>query len=81
MKHVLLSGLMLIGACLLAPSAAGAFGITLGVPMEQRVGGDYGPEYYQQLQRKPDAPQPSRCRTVRAETSSGPKQVRRCAKR
>lgn len=81
MKCPLFGSLLLLGAGLLAPDAASAFGMTFGAPLEERMGGDYGPEHYERLQRKADAPRAGRCKIVRGETSSGPRSVRRCAKR
>jgi hypothetical protein len=42
-----------------APAAA--FGISFGVPLEERVGGDYGPEYYRAMQAR-------RCHSMPAKT-------------
>jgi len=46
-----------------APSTAG-FGIGLGAPLEERVGGDYGPEYYNALRLMP-CPMLSSARTMK----------------
>ena len=62
-----------------AASAAG-FGIGLGAPLEERVGGDYGPEYYRamQAQRLARHRATGRCRTKLIETRSGVRRERRC---
>jgi hypothetical protein len=62
-----------------AASAAG-FGIGLGTPLEERVGGDYGPEYYSAMQANRLARHrgTGRCRTKQIETPSGVRRVRRC---
>ena len=51
---------------------APGFGFTFGTPLEERVGGDYGPEYYRALQAK-------RCHTVRIKTRDGIRRVKRCS--
>jgi hypothetical protein len=62
-----------------AASAAG-FGIGLGAPLEERVGGDYGPEYYSAMQANRLARHrgTGRCSTKLIETPSGIRRVRRC---
>jgi hypothetical protein len=54
-----------------AASAAG-FGVGLGTPLEERVGGDYGPEYYSATQANRLAKHrgTGRCRTKQIETPS-----------
>jgi hypothetical protein len=62
-----------------AARAAG-FGIGFGAPLEERVGGDYGPEYYSALQANRLARHRGtvRCRTQHTETPTGVRRVRRC---
>ena len=58
------------------------FGLSVGTPLEERVGGDYGPEYYRNLQsqrsRSEDGRGSTRCRTRLIETRFGLRRVRRC---
>src|SRR5205814_1213811 len=68
-------------ASVVSPTASAAgFGIGLGAPLEERVGGDYGPEYYTALQANRLARHrgTGRCRTKLIETPSGVRRVRRC---
>ena len=62
-----------------AASAAG-FGIGLGAPLEERVGGDYGPEYYSAMQanRLTRHRGTGRCRMKQMETPSGVRREKRC---
>lgn len=62
-----------------ATSAVG-FGIGFGAPLEERIGGDYGPEYYSAMQghRLARHRATGRCRTKLIETRSGVRRVRRC---
>jgi hypothetical protein len=57
--------------------------MSFGAPLEERVGGDYGPEYYRALQaqrhRKNETRASAHCRTTLVETRSGPRRVRRCS--
>jgi hypothetical protein len=66
----------------LLATPAGGFGVGFGAPMEERVGGDYGPEYYRNLQaprhRLDDGRGSTRCRSRLTETRFGLRRVRRC---
>jgi len=64
---------------LFSAQAAEGMGIGFGQPLEERIGGDYGPEYYrdwQRGQRQPSQRRPGRCRA--AVTATG---ATRCARR
>jgi hypothetical protein len=64
----------------LSAATAAGFGIGLGAPLEERVGGDYGPEYYNALQANRLARHRGtvRCRVKVIETQSGVRRVRLC---
>jgi hypothetical protein len=66
-----MKAVLLFVALLLGSPPAQAFGISFGAPLEERVGGDYGPEYYRALQAK-------RCHSVRVRTRHGVRHIRRC---
>jgi hypothetical protein len=72
-----------VGLAPVAPALAEGFGIGFGTPLEERIGGDYGPEYYSRLQaeRPQSSPvRPSvRCHVRWVETRGGLKRVRRCS--
>jgi hypothetical protein len=59
---------------------AAGFGIGFGAPLEERVGGDYGPEYYNAMRANQQARHRGavRCRTKLIETRSGIRRVKRC---
>ena len=74
--------IVLVVGGLAAATPALGFGISFGAPLEERVGGDYGPEYYQRggyaAQATTDESRGRHCRTKLIETRSGLKRVRRC---
>jgi hypothetical protein len=69
------------GMTLAGSATAGGFGIGFGAPLEERTGGDYGPEYYRALHApvtKADAA-PTRCRSKLMHTREGLRRTRRCS--
>jgi hypothetical protein len=80
--RVALAVLTIGGVVLSGPALAQGFGF--GIPVEERMGSEYGSEYYNRLYgpreqlQKPRASSP-RCRTKVVETRSGPRRVRRCS--
>jgi hypothetical protein len=69
-----------VSMMVLSAASAAGFGIGLGAPLEERVGGDYGPEYYSALQANRLARHrgTARCRIKVIETQSGVRRVSRC---
>jgi len=81
MKQPLLA-LILIAVTELATSAgASAFSMGFGTPIEERMGSDYGAEYYNRNSRGMEAG-PSgmakRCHTKTIKGKNGVRRVRRC---
>jgi hypothetical protein len=78
MKRIVISVLAFVA--LTTPALC--FGIGIGTPLEERVGGDYGPEYYRNLQTSRSGADhgrsPTRCRSRWTETRHGLRRVRRC---
>lgn len=70
--------LVVFGIIFSAPAAAG-IGIGFGQPLEERVTGDYGPEYYREWQRRER--QASQRRAVRCRTEGKARNVTRCGRR
>lgn len=73
--------LMLLAAfgLLFSAQSAQGMGMGFGQPLEERVGGDYGPEYYrdwQQRQKQASQRRPGRCRAA-----VGPTGATRCTRR
>jgi hypothetical protein len=64
------------------PATAGGFGVGFGAPIEERVGGDYGPEYYRNLHapfsKADDVRGDTRCRTKLVQTRLGLRRIRSC---
>jgi hypothetical protein len=79
MKRLLLAPLILFSATWGPPALAAGFGIGFGAPLEERVGGDYGPEYYRNMQAQKAHGTPGHCRTRTVATPAGRKRVRRCS--
>ena len=81
MKQPLVA-LIAIGLIELASqTSVAAFSIGFGVPIEERMGSEYGAEYYYRNARGPDAAssRPSkRCRTKTIKGENGVRRVRRC---
>jgi hypothetical protein len=64
------------------PATAGGFGVGFGAPIEERVGGDYGPEYYRNLHapfsKADDVRGDTRCRSKLVQTRLGLRRIRSC---
>ena len=74
----------LIAICLMelaSQTSAAAFSIGFGAPIEERMGSEYGAEYYYRNSRGMDA-RPSRpskrCSSKTIKTEKGMRRVRRC---
>jgi hypothetical protein len=67
------------------PAPAAGFGFTAGPQLEERLGGDYGPEYYEKQygsRSRPREPQASaRCRSANVKSQSRSRQIRVCPHR
>jgi hypothetical protein len=69
-----------VSMMVLSAATAAGFGIGFGAPLEERVGGDYGPEYYSALRANRLARHrgTAHCRIKVIETQFGVRRVRRC---
>jgi hypothetical protein len=66
-----------LGAVLLAaPTWAAGFGVTAGPQIEERMGSEFGAEYY--YRQSNEARPRLRCQTTRVKTPTGHHRVRRC---
>jgi hypothetical protein len=66
---------------LAACAGAAAFTMGFGAPIEERMGSDYGAEYYYRNSRGMDAGMPrtsKHCHTKTIKTEKGVRRVRRC---
>jgi hypothetical protein len=74
MNYMMIAFALAMGAMVAAaPGSAAGFGFTAGPPVEERMGSEYGAEYYHRNSRV--APH---CRTIRVKTPSGVQRLRRC---
>ena len=73
---------VLAAMALASPATAGGFGVSFAAPIEERVGGDYGPEYYRNLHapfsKADNVRAATRCRTKLVQTRLGFRRVRGC---
>lgn len=76
MKYAIAMFAFEFGAMMMAvPATAAGIGFTVGAPIEERMGSEYGAEYYYR-DSKAAQPQPHD-RTIRVKTRSGDHQQRR----
>jgi hypothetical protein len=81
MKQALLALILIAVTELAASAGAAAFTMGFGAPIEERMGSDYGAEYYYRNSRGMAVERSrvsKRCRVTTIRTENGARRMRRC---